>query len=414
MAIAELPPLSFPTWRFILVNNKDMSRIEELKGASEGNIEIVLDQPGQVSFNFPMNDPTADAIEPYKTGILAERFNYRDTLIRHLSGEGGAVWDKMWSGYVLPVKQDWTNDKLQVSAIGWINRLTKRLSRDKLIFTGQDDGDIILSILQHANNLTGTTAEKGVGVSTATMADTFVIHWPAGSSPNTSTFMKYGGKLPNEGVGGATAYVASAGRNITVEKYTSLYQPIQDLINLENGCDVVVDPVTRALNIHRKYSRDNDDIVLGFRAGIVNNVSEFDVQIDADQKANYFLVQGAPSATPQYAADATDMDEVGPIEEVISIGNVTDTAVLLAYAGAELLVRKDGVVTYGITPMQYIPNSGIPEPFIDYRVGDYVSVRAHHPTFTNIVTPAGIRIFGMKVSLDSNKNEKLSQLQVAP
>lgn len=397
-------------WRLILAPSFDLSeRYGNLEAANNVSIEVSQNLPGKIDLTYPMDAEYSNLIEPYKTAIIAERFNWRATKARHNSGLYGEVWDKIWSGYVLPIKEDWNTGITTLSCVGWLQRLNRRITRQKLVFNSMDDGEIILNLLQHVNKLTGNTAEHGVGVGTATMADSYVIRWNSSSDPNTSTWMKYGGKQPNEGIGGATAYMPQI-RTLTVEAYSQVLPHINNLMEMENGCDIHVDPVTRAFTVHRRYRRVKSDVLVGYQWG-PENVSHFDKQIDADRKINYILATGAAGSEARFADDEDDMSEIGPIEEMQNIGNVMNTDSIAAYAGAELLVRKDGIITYGITPFSYNPNSGTSEPFVDFREGDQIKLVAQRKNRDLVSTE--VRLFGLKVTLDGNI-EKLGQLQVSP
>ena len=88
---------------------------------------------------------------------------------------------------------------------------------------------------------------------------------------------------------------------------------------------------------------------------------------------------------------------------------------MLAYAGAEVIVRAYGRITYGVTPFPYSPEveGGVPEPFIDWRVGDQVRLTAVHQPRVNIRGQA-IRIFGVSLSVNENGIATFGALQVAP
>jgi hypothetical protein len=212
-------------------------------------------------------------------------------------------------------------------------------------------------------------------------------------------------------VGGVTAYVIQ-NRNMRYTRNTFALPHIEQLVNLENGCDYHVDPASRLVTAHRRFRRIKDDVVVGFAWG-PSNVQQFGRQIDADQQINYLLATGDLGTIAQYAHDTASMDEIGPLEDVVQLGGVKDNNVLLAYAGAEVLVRKAGPITYGITPFPYVPGSGVPEPFVDYRPGDQIRVTARKPPRGNIVNQA-VRTFGFSISADEEDNERLGQLQVAP
>jgi hypothetical protein len=381
-------------WKFILVNSNDLSHIGELAHASGKKLEFVLNKPGAASFSYPMNADYAALIQPFKTGIKAMRYNRLASMIA-----GQAVWDCMWSGYVMPIDESVDANKMAVSCVGWLNRLAKRLTRREMIFNALDDGEIVRQLLAEMNL---TTAPDGYNVPI-----------PAGSSPNTPTWLSWGGTQPNEGAGGATAYT-TASRNKTVAKYTPVLSVIDELCNIENGGDIVVDPLTRVVTWHRRYRRVKDDVVLGFQWG-PQNVRAFSRNIETDSQINYIVVYGAPGTTPQYMDDKPQQSEIGLLEENVSLADVKDNNVLLAYAGAEIIVRSNGHITYSVTPFPEQENkrTNVVEPLNDFRIGDQCRLTGVHPPRVNIRGQA-VRVFGFGIDIDDNGVGTPTPLQVAP
>lgn len=405
-------------WRFILVNSKDLSKIGPLRQAKGRKVDILLNKHGSADFTYPLNGEFADQIIPYQTGIIAQRFNWRATQSLNDQGGFGEIWDDIWSGYVLPINEDLNTEKMTVSCIGWTNRLNKRFIRNlNMFWNNTSDAFIISDIIQHLNGLTVDTFEHTGFFANYTYpnppGDGRTIFWPAGSSPNVPTWVAWGGTQANEGPGGSTPFTHAA-RNFKVDRYNYAWPYIEQLINLENGCDIHLNPRTRALTVHRRYRRIKNDVLVAFNIG-PRNASAFSRQNDADRQVNDFIAQGQSAAVvSQYAQDADSQRMIGPLEEIQQLGGVTDTGVLLAYAGAEILVRKNGVITYGVTPFQYQPNSSVPEPFVDYREGDQILVSGRYLPRVD-VTRQAVRIFGLSVVIeDDSGKEQLQQLQLAP
>jgi hypothetical protein len=401
-----------PRWRFVLINSKDMSRIGILSDASGRKLDLLADKPGKADWSYPMNGKYAPVIEKYKTGVLAERFNWRASLAYQAAGYKGEIWDKIWSGYVLSINEDWTNNKMTISCPGWMQRLYKRFIRVDMNWVNIDDALIIRDLLQRLNgDPAGPSYEIAAGTLSYVAGDGYTVRWPDGSVPNTSTWIKWGGTLPNEGAGGATAYT-TAMRNFKYTKYQPVGPVIDQIVNIENGCDVVLDPATRALTCHRRYRRVKDNVIIGFQWG-PQNAAQFGRTLDGEQEVNYFLALGDAGTTPGYKDDIARIDQVGLIEEMSQLSGVNDNAVLLAYAGAEIIVRKSGLITYGITPFGYTSDNSVPEPLVDYRVGDQIRVTAQHAQRGSIINQA-VRVFGMSIGIDDSGNEQLGQLQIAP
>ena len=383
-------------WKFILINSKDMTHIGELSQARGKKLDIILSKPGSASFAYPMNAPYAELIQPYKVGIKAMRWN-RDASI----AAGHAVWDTFWSGYVLPIDESATNNSMNVSCVGWTQRLGKRMLRRQKIYQDQDDGAIVQDLLAEMNLISSPETVP------------YTIPVVPGSNPNTPTWLTWGGTQPNEGAGGATAYV-TANRNKTMPIYANTLTQIDELVNIENGGDIVCDPLTRAITWHRRYRRVKDDVVFGFKWG-PHNVADFGRNIEADAQVNYVVCTGAPGVTPQYAHNVAQQTDIGLIEESLAVSDMKDIGMLLAYAGSEIIVRAGGHITYGVTPFSVKPDrqGNVPEPFVDYRPGDQVRLTAIHPPRIDIRGQA-IRIFGMGITIDEQGLARLGALQVAP
>jgi hypothetical protein len=205
-----------------------------------------------------------------------------------------------------------------------------------------------------------------------------------------------------------------APRNKTVQKYTYVGATIEELQGIENGGDIVVNPLTREVTWHRKYRRVRDDVVLGFQWG-PRNVRAFGRNLESDSQVNYLVTSGAPGTTPQYAHDTTQQSTIGLLEESVVLADVKDNNVLLAYSGGEILIRNNGLITYTVQPfpLPYDRPSNVPEAFLDFRVGDQVRLTAVHPPRVGIRGQA-VRIFGMSVDIDDNGVAALGPLQVAP
>jgi len=410
----------FPRWRFILVDSRDMTRITELKRSTSRSLSVKNNISGKVDWTYPLRDEFSPDIVPFQTGVLAERFNWRATVARNLSNFPGEIWDPIWSGYNLTINEDITGDTMQINTVGWLQRLERRITRKVLNWSNVDDSLIIRDLLRHAYgadlspwNAASVDEEWLPAVNGYIATDGFTIRWPpAVMSPNVPTYMKWGGTQPNEGAGGPTAYVPQI-RSTSVGKYVNILPEIERIISLENGCDINVDPIERKLTAHRRYRRDQDQVDVAFNWG-PKNISQLSRGIEGDRAVNYFLAQGDASIAGQYATDVISMQSVGPLEEVASLSSVKNANVLLAYAGAEILVRKNGVVTYGVTPFTYTPENSVPEPFVDYRQGDQIYVSSVYEPRNSIFRQAA-RVFGMNVSIDDNSgNERLGQLVLAP
>lgn len=389
------------TWIFVLANSKDLSHIAELTQARSRTLQLALNRPGSASFTMPMKDPDAASISPLSTALKIYR----------ISAAGVRL---IWSGFVATIDEDVSGNHMTVNCVGWQDRLSKRILRRRKVYQAQDDAAIIFDLLAEANL---TTAPDGYAVPIVT-----------GSSPNTPTWIQAGTTLPNEGPGGATGYQAltntavfgpNAARNKTYEIYTPIGPEIQTWSDLESGCDIDVTPDTRTLNIYRKKMTDRPGAVFGYNWG-PNNISQLGRQIDSTTVVNYELAVGRPQITPQFADDIDPSSGMHPsqmsyglIEEVANISDAQNQGVLRAYAGAEVLLRQQPRVIYTITPFSYTESGRVPEPFVDYDIGDLVYLTAKHGARINVQGQA-MRIFGLSVTITEEGNEQIGQLQLSP
>ena len=391
-----------PRWSFWLAESKDLSRIRQVQMARGKQISVALNRSGSASFDMPLNSEGAAFLQPYSRAILV----YRDS---------PTVGNQLiWSGYINTLDEDITGNRISVGAVGWMERLGKRFLRREKIYTNADDGTIIFDLLDEMN-LTSTPEPVP-----------YVVPVVAGSDPNTPTWIQEGAKLPNEGVGGATAYVdlttidppgseTSTGRDVTYAIYTPVLPEIQGLADIENGCDYYVTPDTRTLNIYRKRMVDRPNVVFGYNWG-PNNIAQLGRQNDGSTVVNYFLARGKEGVTPRYQPDLASQALYGLIEETVSLPEIGPERemILQYYASAEVALRAQPRIIYTITPFPYAGNEGrVPEPFVDYGIGDKVYFSAHWPPRVDISNQA-VRVFGISMTIDEEGNERPGPLQVSP
>ena len=398
-------------WRFNLRQSRNLALIGELTDASGRSLTLAHNTPGAANWDYPMSGQYAAAINPFNTCISAERYNWRATKLMNDGGTPGEKWDWIWSGFVMPIDEDWTTDKMKVSCVGWAERFKMRLLHRDKSWPNKDDIFIFEDIVAEANL---TAFPDG---------SAYPVPVVAGSAPATPTWMEWGGPLPNEGIGGLTPYLPRTNITVTKTKNQYMYPVFDELTNIENGADWWVHPETRKFYVFRKRAARRDGVkypavIVAFRWG-PNNLAQFSRNIAADQKANFALVTGASGVQPGAMWNVTDQATNGLIETLTQWTDCTSTDVLVAEAGAQIIMREHGKITYGITPFHYaggigLPPTSVPEPFVDYNpVGDEFMLKATHKVRGDI--PLGlVRSFGVSISIDEESNEQLGQLQVAP
>jgi len=102
---------------------------------------------------------------------------------------------------------------------------------------------------------------------------------------------------------------------------------------------------------------------------------------------------------------------------VKSLSEVVDPNILVAYAQAEVAVKKNPWTIITFTPRPVIASDasapGVPRPFEDFEVGDIVFARIDRGSVqvgTN-GNPQATRVFGFTLDLDDSGVERLTSVQ---
>ena len=397
------------TWRFVLANSSDLSAIGELNQARGKSVNVLLNRGGSLAFSYPMKDEIAGYIEPITTCVKAYRMSSKSSL-----------WECIWSGPVWTIEESLQESMMTVNCVGWMEMLNKRLIRMERNYQNLDDGEIIRLLLEHANKLNFEDF----------ISPEYTVTTPPGwANSATPTHIGWGGTMPNEGIGGVTPYVPQT-RNRSYQRYQAIGPAIQEITEYENGCDIWISPEERRLYVYRKRQRITS-VVFGFDWG-PNNLQQFSRSLDASQVVNFMQATGRPGTTPQYAdtrnpaftgwrvgaAGAYDPNpntqtQYGIFEEVVNLSDVANDTVLSTYAAAEIYVRYRPRIIYSMTPFPFTTGGSIPEPFVDYNIGDQVLLTASMEPRIQIQNQ-GVRVFGISVSIDEEGNEQLAALQTSP
>lgn len=365
-------------WRFILADSNTMENIGEIR-APNVSLDLALNRAGSCNFTIPQDDDLAGQIENVTTCVKAYR---RDVPI--------------WSGMVWNCEDVLEEQKsLQVSAVGWFEQLNHRKLRyekkyQNNTFTG---GQIALDLVNIANN------QKDGLISTANPDGTGTI-WP--------TFLVLG--LSSD----------TQLRNMSYERWQNIGQAIIDLSNIENGYDFKIDPISRIINIYtsaigspvRKLRPESQ---FGYNWG-PNNLRTFRRQLDTSSLVTQFHAVGRFATATAAAGNVSSgpMAKYGLWEDHQALSEVVDLNVLSAFANGEVATRSVPRVIYSMNPFPWSPNDGrVPEPFVDYDIGDHVYFTAKYLPRINIQRQA-VRVFGIKLSIDSEGNENIDDLQLSP
>lgn len=489
-----------PQWKFVLVNSNDLSSIGDLYEARGKTLNVGLNKPGSCSFTYPFSGHLASDIKPIETGVIAYR--------KGSSGEFKAIW----SGYVSEISDDGAAETMQISCVGWFERLNKRIAKQEVMWTSQYDNDIIMGtgmttpssatgftcpsgILQLANLTTsnpsgpetisvtftpsggtvtpkvgpgdpvssgqtvavsvpsGSTTEtqhkssiNGFAISISGSKNTpytytasgiyqlaYIGHYysipsgaypsgtnayplpvVAGSNPNTLTWL-------DTGTYDSTTTVTPSGgfvrKNFKISQDESFGEAITKLTEQENGpdIDVSLEPnasgkLVRKLNVYVKKGDFKSNVYFGFNWG-PQNIQTFIKNTQTEKVANN-LIGRANGVNPVMLATASgSLSKYGVFESVVNLNQTVPNADSLAYyTAAEYLFTSEPDISYSITPFPYTIGSSIPEPFVDYDIGDQVRFRALKEP--RIDVSGSFRVFGMSVSITDDGNETIGELQI--
>lgn len=396
--------MSSATWKFVLARSRDLHSLGELTQARERQLSLTLNRSGSASFNVPMSDALGSQIYPIEYAIKAYR-------------QGSQGLKLVWSGYVNTVEEDALNDRMSINCVGWYDRLAKRLlMKDTDLFENVDDSAIAKAMLAHANAGLAD-GEFPAATSSAPMPvapeGDYTVSWPAGSSPNTPTWLKWGGTLPDEGRHGPTLYEPALRTVPPLPHFQTVIQTqIQSLSDVENGYDWHIDPATREFLIYRHRRVDRPEVVFGYRFGPAN-IAQFNRSIDGSSMANFGIATADKIAPQGYLDPEGRQRYYGPFEEIYSLsgGNVSEDT-MRQYVVGEITLKSDPRQIFMLTPFNWTAENSVPEPFVEYDIGDQVSLVAQQPPRISIEKQ--VRVFGISVAIDPEGNEKLGQLQVSP
>lgn len=482
-------------WKFVLVNSNDLSSIGDLHEARGKNLSVGLNKPGSCSFTYPFSGNLAGDIKVIETGVIAYR-----------RGSSG-VFQPIWSGYVSEISDDGASETMQVSCVGWFERLNKRLAKQEVMWTSQYDNDIIMgtgmvtpssatgftcpsgimqlanlttanpsgpqtlsvtfspsggtvtpqvkagdpvssgqviatstpsgstTVTQHKSNIDGFVAFIGAAttyVASGTYQIAYIGHYysipsgaypsgsnayplpvVSGSNPNTLTWLEPGTYDPTTTITPSGGFVR---KNFKIEQDESFGAAITKLTEQENGPDIDVSldystgkPV-RKLNVYVKKGELKNDVYFGFNWG-PENIQSFVKNTQTSNIANN-LVGRATGVNPVMLATASgSLAKYGVFESVINLNQSAPNAnALQYYTAAEYLFTSEPDVSYSITPFPYTIGSSIPEPFVDYDIGDQVKFRAEKAP--RIDVSGSFRVFGINVTISDDGNESVGELQI--
>jgi hypothetical protein len=363
-----------PDYRFILCKSptpgsdptQPLERIGELTQAVNRKLNISMNKAGSASFSVPIRDPLSFQIQSIQTCVVVEREKL-----------------PLWSGPVWTLNGTSSSGTLEVSCVGWLELLNYREIREDFDYTQNNpdthlawtDADIALDVLKR------------------------VIAYDTAHAPPI---------VP----GGQTGTFAT--RVNTWQKNTKVGQILSELSELESGFDYWVDPVTRELNISAwNQAVNRPDVIFGF-GKLPENLSELTFTEDAASVRNRIPVWGDAGTQPALAPEVDSSQDVyGIFEETITLTGVSDTSTLLAFSGAETLVRSFPTRFYQIVPFPYVhpdvgPTTIVPRLFQDYNLRDIIRLSISYGFINEERRP--IRVYGASITITDSGDEIVDSL----
>lgn len=364
-----------PIWKFILANTNDDSNIGELV-ASDKQMQLVLNRPGSLSFKMPLNGRLSEDIEAYTTYIKAYRTGSTGTQL-------------IWSGPIWSIDEQAHENSMSVTATGWFEVLNHRFLRYEKQYTTAIGGDIAFDLINIANGQkdgplsvafpdgNGTTRPTGISVGTRTDSQTRTIKYP---------------------------------------QWHNIGQAITELSDIENGYDLEITPDDRTMNIYPSsfgstLRRDRTIAQFGFKWG-PHNLLQFSRTTDMSTLVNSQIATGKYGHA--LSQNLTSMGVYSLFEDIQNLSDVDNATILQAFASGEIAVKSTPRVIYQMLPHPWSSHhTHVPEPFVDYRLGDHVYVSANVAPRI-IISHQSVRVYGITITIDEAGSERVSTLQVSP
>ncbi len=349
-----------PKWKFILANSSDMSQIGELINARSKSVDLALNKPGTARFQLPLLDEMSEAIIEESTCILV----YRNE-------------ECLWSGPIWTISESLPEENLEVGCVGWFQELNEaRELHSNLSYTDVDAGQIAFGLIDTLNQ----------------------------QDPSSLMRVVKGQATPSQL------------RTRTYQQGQKVGPLIQELSDIEAGFDFELDPLTRELNIRYDQvktgttiygiGQDRPDAVFGLSWG-PENLQSLRRETDTSKLRNRIFAKGKFGTVE--ADDYPSQFIHGVFEETITLGDVVEEEILGAYANATVAFRKDPATIINFVPAQFTSSvDNVPEPFVDYEIGDIVYLGANRGRLK--LDSQAIRIFGISVSIDEEGNENATNI----
>lgn len=338
------------SYKFELANSLDLDdRIGELTQARGRSLTITHNKAGAFNCVLPLEHEQALAVREVTTCIIVSL----DEVV-------------IWSGPVWTTNENVSASSatLEVGCVGWLQTLDKRVTRpawnagQPITYTEVDAGEIAMDLIERSNE------------------DALIASAPSYVTPGP--------------------YEITQKRTRTYQPYSGVLASIEELTNIEAGFDMLVDPLTRQLNVYQQLRNES-----GARYELGKNITSVSRAVDSGRITN-FITAYSSSAAPS-VTDPFSCAEYGLFEEAQSISDVVNPGILAAYAGAELSVKSRPLAMLQFQPMAPDdPDSSlkIPRPFEDFFVGDTVKLTAKKGRM--VIEDQLLRLFSFTVGETQN------------
>jgi hypothetical protein len=400
-----MPPTT--DWRWYLCRASDMAQIAELKAYSR-QLTLQLNSQGKASCWLDLLDPVTTSVVVHQTALRLDR-------------DGVTVW----SGPIWQADESSTagtgnqsgQDTLQVTAMGWLQTLNRRL-----LHTGAE----FAAMLAAPNGVAWQAANgayAGIGTDTAIQ-----LAYSASQNPATTDAAIIFDLLARANIDSPTGitagdvYGTAQQRNLTLQRFQGVGAQITTLCNVEAGVDLYIDPVTRKMHLFGLGASSSPSIQNGMGSARPGALLTYPGNCtSAKRTQDGTATTNRVEALGQYAVGRADDPPSqalnGLLEDQASLSEVVDPSILIAYAQVEIVVKSSPWTIISLTPRGLAPvdakTPGVPRPFVDYNVGDvvYCTIRRGPRMQVGVGMPQPTRVFGMTVNISDDGVERVSNIQ---
>jgi hypothetical protein len=353
--MSDTPDISFE-----LVDPSTMSPLRgNLNLADNRVFRPIFNGPGSFSCTVKLDSDVARLVRKRSTGVLFIRND-----------------DPIWSGGVTSIQKTAGSNQCTITATGWLEELEHRqiwrVNEPSLQFAapGVPGGQIIHAIIDAINS-----QEVPTGVPRP-------VRIMPGSVFDTQT------------------------RTGSYKQGDNAWQKINELIEIENGCEIRVNPTTMRLDTYPPDAFTvRESIQFGWGVD-PHNLGDLDEVDDGSSQGNVQSVV-ASNGSVYTAYDEAAIYDAGVMLETWGSIPVLDSTIVEAFANAELAVHAYGKKTWRLSPKSF---GDMPRPYDDFNWGDICFLSADQGALQ--IDHQAIRMQSATLTYDDKGHEVISDLQV--